>query len=94
MYRKAEVLFGKFAGQTVDVEGTDHEVWGKSWAMMNGNPCALEFAIRSATTETLDLGESLRKPVYYCTLDRFGMLFAERQLKFTEPVAAEGDHES
>jgi len=83
MYKKANVIFGQFEGKLVDVEGTDKELWGKSWADMNGNPCALEFAMRSSLTDNLSFGECLSEPVYYCKIDGLGKLFGKRQLEFT-----------
>lgn len=45
--REALVMRGRFKGETVIVEGTDYDLWGKEWGEMGGNPAAMIYAMRS-----------------------------------------------
>ena len=81
MYRKAKVISGTFAGEEVLIEGTDKEVFGKSWGYMNGNIACLNFAMRS-------IKDGINTYVGNCYYGKhengLGDVFHESELQFME----------
>lgn len=66
---------GKFKGQKYWVEGLWKEITGKSWMDSDGNPAAIEYAIRSGMEDNI-----FDDNVYYGKIGLFGKLIHESQI--------------
>lgn len=64
-------------GSEVRVEGLWKDVTGTSWQYSNGNPAALNYAMRSAIA-----GLPLDDNVYYGKINGLGFLIHESELEF------------
>ncbi len=65
-------------GQDFVVEDWWENVYGRSWMFANGNPAALEYAIRSGGTVPID------NEVLYGKVGLFGILFHVSELELPE----------
>lgn len=67
---------GKYKGEKYWVEGLWKEVTGKSWMDSDGNPAALEYAIRSG----MEGDTRFDNNVYYGKIGGLGKLIHETQI--------------
>lgn len=79
MAPKATVKYGRYEDETFKIEGTDIDVWGSSWMVQEGNPAAMEFAIRTGVASHPTHGE-----VYYGKVGSAGKLFYESELEIND----------
>lgn len=74
-----KVISGQYKGNIFKLEGSDKDIWGKSWMDMGGLPVCWNFAIR-AMDDKLDMS----KPVYYGKIGALGYLVNADELELIE----------
>jgi hypothetical protein len=67
---------GTFAGKEFEIIGLWKEITGKSWMISDGNPAALEFAMRSASEGDTNFDDD----VYYGHIGGLGKLIHVSQI--------------
>lgn len=70
------IIDGKFKDEEYVLEGLWHEITGKSWMDSDGNPAALEYAIRSG----MEGDKHFDNNVYYGHIGLFGKLIHASQI--------------
>jgi len=63
----------------IRVEDTDENIWGKSWMVMDGNPAAIIFAMRTGTE---GIKAPLTETVYCGKISPLGSKFGLSELVF------------
>lgn len=64
-------------GTEISIEGLWHELTGGSWMSANGNPAAMNYAMRGAFA-----GLPIDDNVYYGKINGLGFLVHETELEF------------
>lgn len=80
--KTVKIIAGEFKGEDYRVEDWQPLVYGKSWMNANGNPAALEYAVRSSI-ECIPTDNH----VYYGKIGPYGKMIHASQIQEETPSA-------